>query len=59
MCETNCIMNYWIELSIEYANQKSYLDDLFQIYPTIPQGIRSIDTKKWEKVENAFNEMNN
>ena len=40
-------MNYWTKLSIEYANQKSYLDDLFQVYPTIPEGIRDIDEKIW------------
>jgi hypothetical protein len=28
-------MNNWTKLSIEYANQRSYLDDLFQVYPTI------------------------
>ncbi len=27
------VMNRWIELSIEYANQRSYLDDLFLVYP--------------------------
>ena len=31
-------MNPWMALSIEYANQRSYLDDLFQVYPTIPEG---------------------
>ena len=36
-------MNPWISLSIEYANQRSYLDDLFQVYPTIPEGIRDVD----------------
>ncbi|WQR97940.1 hypothetical protein KVC81_00355 [Helicobacter pylori] len=35
-------MNYWTKLSIEYANQRSYLDDLFQVYPTIPEGLREI-----------------
>ena len=25
-------MNHWSKLSIDYANQKSYLDDLFQVY---------------------------
>lgn len=36
-------MNRFTKLSIEYANQRSYLDDLFQVYPTIPEGIREID----------------
>ena len=47
-------MNYWTKLSIEYANQRSYLDDLFQVYPTIPEGIRDIDHDIWKEVENAF-----
>ncbi len=52
-------MNYWTQLSIEYANQRNYLDDLFSVYPTIPEGIREIDTAKWEKVEKFFQEKNN
>jgi hypothetical protein len=52
-------MNYWLEQSIEYANQRSYLDNLFSIYPTIPEGIREIDEKKWEKVEVNFSQQNN
>ena len=47
-------MNYWLRLSIEYANQRSYLDDLFQGYPTIPEGIREIDENIWKKIEDAF-----
>lgn len=52
-------MNYWTELSIEYAHQRSYLDDLFQVYPTIPEGIREINQDRWIKIEVAFNEKNN
>lgn len=52
-------MNYWTEISIEYANQKSYLDDLFQVYPTIPEGIREIKQENWDKIEQAFNNRNN
>jgi Tsp45I type II restriction enzyme len=52
-------MNRWIELSIEYANQRSYLDDLFHVYPTIPDGIRAIDKVKWKAVEAAFDERDN
>mgnify|MGYP000339027511 CR=1 FL=1 len=44
-------MNHWTKLSIEYANQRSYLDDLFQVYPTIPEGIRDIDNGLWKQVE--------
>ncbi len=47
-------MNHWLSLSIEYANQRSYLDDLFRVYPTIPEGIREIDNRIWNRVEAAF-----
>lgn len=52
-------MNPWTSLSIEYANQKSYLDDLFSVYPTIPDGIREIDETVWNKVQSAFHKKKN
>lgn len=47
-------MNYWTQLSIAYANQRSYLDDLFQVYPTIPEGVREINGELWDRVEAAY-----
>jgi hypothetical protein len=52
-------MNKWTALSIEYANQRSYLDDLFQVYPTIPDGIREINDEIWGGVQKAFKKKNN
>lgn len=52
-------MSKWTELSIEYANQRSYLDDLFQVYPTIPDGIRDINEKLWFEVEKSFENRDN
>ena len=52
-------MNVWTQLSIEYANQRSYLDDLFHVYPTIPEGIREVDGGVWEQVEAAFDAHDN
>ena len=52
-------MNKWTSLSIEYANQRSYLDDLFAVYPTIPDGIREINEEIWGSVEKAFKRQNN
>jgi hypothetical protein len=52
-------MNDWTQLSIEYANQRSYLDDLFVVYPTIPDGIREINGEIWSSVEKAFKKKNN
>ncbi len=52
-------MNHWTQLSIDYANQRSYLDDLFQVYPTIPEGIRELNGDLWKDVEKAFNKKDN
>lgn len=52
-------MNYWTNLSIQFANQKNYLDELFKVYPTIPEGIREVDKAKWDKVKEAFETKNN
>ena len=47
-------MNYWTQLSIEYANQRNYLDDLFSVYPTIPNGIRELNQDLWKEIENLL-----
>lgn len=52
-------MNKWTKLSIEYANQRSYLDDLFQVYPTIPEGIREINEDVWAEVKKSFKKKDN
>jgi hypothetical protein len=52
-------MNHWTKLSIDYANQRSYLDDLFQVYPTIPDGIREVNESRWRKIQMAFEEKDN
>lgn len=51
-------MDYWTQLSIDYANQRNYLDDLFSVYPTIPDGIRDIDDKLWNRIEIAYKRKN-
>ena len=52
-------MNPWTKLSVEYANQRSYLDDLFQVYPLVPDSIRDIDQELWKNVERAFKNRDN
>jgi len=52
-------MSYWTDLSIEYANQRNYLDNLFKVYPTIPDGIRDIDKTLWNNIEQYFECKNN
>ncbi len=46
-------------MSIEYAGQRSYLDDLFHIYPTMPEGVRDIDDGTWKEVERSFKKRDN
>ena len=52
-------MNIWTQMSYEFANQRNYLDELFQVYPTIPDGIREINQELWQQVEIAFNSQDN
>jgi hypothetical protein len=52
-------MGYWTDLSIQYASQRNYLDELFKVYPTVPEGIRDIDKGKWKQVEDSFNAHDN
>ena len=52
-------MNYWMNLSIDYTSQRSYLDDLFQVYPTIPEGIRDVDKNLWGNIEKSFKTKDN
>lgn len=46
-------------MSMEYASQRSYLDDLFHVYPTIPEGIRDLDGELWKGVGKAFKKRDN
>lgn len=52
-------MNYFTQLSIELANQRDYLDQLFKVYPLAPDSVRHIDINVWDRVESAFNGTDN
>lgn len=52
-------MNYWTQLSIDIANQRNYLDELFSVYPLTPELSREINPEKWKGVESAFNQEDN
>lgn len=47
-------INFFLEESIEYAQEKCYLDDLFSVYPTKVNALRDIDGDIWDKVEKAY-----
>ena len=52
-------MNYWTELSVEYANQKNYLDSLFKVYPMSPNLRREISNYKWKEISEAYTNSDN
>ena len=47
-------MNYFLEQSIELANQRDYLDQLFRVYPMSPDNIREIEENKWNTFVKVF-----
>lgn len=52
-------MYYFTELSVELANQRDYLDQLFSVYPLRPDSIRQVDDRLWQRIEKSFNANDN
>ena len=52
-------MNHWTQLSIDFASQRNYLDELFSVYPLRPEGMRDIDEEVWAQVEQSFTDRDN
>lgn len=46
-------MNFFLEQSLEYARQRCYLDDLYKVYPTMPNTILNIESSK-HKTKNCL-----
>lgn len=40
--------NYWLDLSLEFANQKNYLDELFRVYPLVSNKLRDVGLVVWQ-----------
>ncbi len=51
-------MNYFLSQSIELANTRNYLDELFRVYPMSPDTLREIDEQKWAVFERVFSQDN-
>ncbi len=51
--------NIWTQKSIDYAEGKSYLDDLYAVYPVVHNNIRKVDESVMSRVERYFNERDN
>ena len=52
-------MNYWTKLSVDFAQQRNYLDELYKIYPITPNLRRQIPKGHEDKVREAFKNNNN
>lgn len=52
-------MNYWTELSVEFANKRNYLDELYKVYPISPNLRRDISPENYQAIENHFSNKDN
>ena len=52
-------MNYWTNLSVEFANQRNYLDELYRVYPISPNLRREISEDSINDITNSFEVRDN
>lgn len=52
-------MNNWTKLSVEFAEQRNYLDELYKVYTITPNLRRELSNDKVVNVRNAFESGNN
>ncbi|MDE6009649.1 MAG: restriction endonuclease [Muribaculaceae bacterium] len=52
-------MNLFTKISIDLANQRNYLDQLFRVYPLAPDSIRTISKRVWQEIEDSYNNGDN
>ena len=52
-------MNYWTELSVEFANTRNYLDELYKVYPISPNLRRDIPDESYTAIEKHFTNRDN
>jgi len=52
-------LNYWTQLSVEFANQRDYLDQLYRVYPVAPNLRRELPEDIMNRVETAFTNRDN
>lgn len=52
-------MNYWTQLSADFASQRNYLDELYRVYPLVPALRRQLNQNSWNRIEEAYNNRDN
>ncbi|MBR6901151.1 MAG: hypothetical protein IKN30_03710 [Synergistaceae bacterium] len=52
-------MNHWTKQSIEFAQQRNCLDELFKVYPLNPNLRRELSKMQIDKISSAYEQRNN
>ena len=52
-------MNYWTKQSIEFAQQRNYLDELFKVYPVNPNLRRELSELQVANITKAYDLRDN
>ncbi|MBQ7559992.1 MAG: hypothetical protein IJT20_07080 [Synergistaceae bacterium] len=52
-------MNHWTKQSIEFAQQRNYLDELFKVYPLNPNLRRELSKIQIDKISSAYEQRDN
>ena len=52
-------MNYWTAKSVDFANQRNYLDELYKVYPIIPNERRELNDCAMWKIKTYYDSGNN
>ena len=52
-------MNYWTQQSIDFAQQRNYLDELFKVYPLSPNLRRELSQEQEDSLRSAYSARDN
>ena len=52
-------MNYWTQQSIDFAQQRNYLDELFKVYPLSPNLRRELSQEQEDSLRSAYTARDN
>lgn len=52
-------MNHWTKQSIEFAQQRNYLDELFKVYPLNPNLRRELSQNQISEIHSAYEQRDN
>ena len=53
------VMNYWTQQSIDFAQQRNYLDERFKVYPLSPNLRRELSQEQEDSLRSAYTARDN